>query len=101
MQKSVEKPTNSGKRDEHKQQWLTGLGLEEDKSVIDCDPDAQQVTVMVDGEPRVRQLVECWTRVMGYHRPLTSFNIGKREEHRERLHFSENAAMRSMDAAGV
>ncbi len=32
-----------------------------------------------------------WTRVMGYHRPVASFNLGKKGEHRERVHFRENA----------
>lgn len=36
-----------------------------------------------------RQACEVWTRVMGYHRPVSSFNLGKRSEHRERLHFDE------------
>jgi hypothetical protein len=31
---------------------------------------------------------------MGYHRPVSQFNIGKRAEHRERRHFTENAASR-------
>jgi ribonucleoside-triphosphate reductase len=33
--------------------------------------------------------VECevWTRVMGYHRPVASFNIGKQGEFHERVHF--------------
>jgi hypothetical protein len=26
---------------------------------------------------------------MGYHRPVESFNIGKKGEHRQRTHFSE------------
>lgn len=30
-----------------------------------------------------------YTRVMGYHRPVESFNIGKKGEHRQRLHFKE------------
>jgi anaerobic ribonucleoside-triphosphate reductase len=30
-----------------------------------------------------------WTRVMGYHRPVTSFNIGKQGEFNERLFFNE------------
>lgn len=30
---------------------------------------------------------EVWTRVMGYHRPVSSFNIGKKGEHAERVHF--------------
>ena len=34
-----------------------------------------------------RQPCEVWTRVMGYHRPVSSFNIGKQAEHAERRHF--------------
>lgn len=30
-----------------------------------------------------RQRCEVWTRVMGYHRPVSQFNIGKRAEHQE------------------
>ncbi|MFT0848351.1 ribonucleoside triphosphate reductase [Actinomycetaceae bacterium L2_0104] len=37
--------------------------------------------------------VECevWTRVMGYFRPVKSFNIGKKGEYHERLTFKEKA----------
>ena len=42
-----------------------------------------------------RQPCEVWTRVMGYHRPVASFNIGKKGEHRERRFFSESHAHRS------
>jgi Anaerobic ribonucleoside-triphosphate reductase len=34
-----------------------------------------------------RQRCEVWTRVMGYHRPVASFNIGKQGEFNERVHF--------------
>lgn len=30
-----------------------------------------------------------YTRVMGYHRPVESFNVGKTGEHNERLKFEE------------
>ena len=30
-----------------------------------------------------------YTRVMGYHRPVESFNIGKKSEHKQRTHFTE------------
>lgn len=40
----------------------------------------------------VRQPCEVWTRVMGYHRPVTSFNIGKKGEHCERRFFRETRA---------
>ena len=36
-----------------------------------------------------RQRCEIWTRVMGYHRPVSSFNIGKKGEHDERKFFEE------------
>ena len=36
-----------------------------------------------------RQPCEIWTRVMGYHRPVASFNIGKKGEHHERRFFEE------------
>ncbi|MHB1677178.1 MAG: anaerobic ribonucleoside-triphosphate reductase [Sulfuriferula sp.] len=36
-----------------------------------------------------RQPCEVWTRVMGYHRPVASFNIGKKGEHAERKFFHE------------
>ena len=37
-----------------------------------------------------RQPCEVWTRVMGYHRPVSSFNIGKKGEHKERKFFCES-----------
>jgi anaerobic ribonucleoside-triphosphate reductase len=36
-----------------------------------------------------RQRCEVWTRVMGYHRPLSSFNTGKKGEFHERTYFDE------------
>jgi hypothetical protein len=39
-----------------------------------------------------RQPCEVWTRVMGYHRPLSSFNRGKRGEFAERKCFLEAKA---------
>lgn len=39
-----------------------------------------------------RQSCEVWTRVMGYHRPVASFNIGKKAEHRQRRFFQEGKA---------
>ena len=36
-----------------------------------------------------RQRCEIWTRVMGYHRPVASFNIGKKGEFDERRFFEE------------
>ncbi|MDO5531117.1 anaerobic ribonucleoside-triphosphate reductase [Sutterella sp.] len=39
-----------------------------------------------------RQKCEVWTRVMGYHRPVQSFNIGKKGEFQERVCFTEQRA---------
>jgi hypothetical protein len=38
-----------------------------------------------------RQPCEVWTRVMGYHRPVASFNTGKKGEHAERRFFAERS----------
>ena len=37
-----------------------------------------------------RQKCIVYTRVMGYHRPVESFNIGKTGEHRQRKQFIES-----------
>jgi hypothetical protein len=39
--------------------------------------------------PEERQPCEIWTRVMGYHRPVSSFNRGKQGEFHERNSFRE------------
>ena len=36
-------------------------------------------------EERTKCIV--YTRVMGYHRPVESFNVGKTGEHKERVQF--------------
>jgi hypothetical protein len=41
-------------------------------------------------EKRTKCIV--YTRVMGYHRPVESFNIGKKGEHQERKFFLERAS---------
>lgn len=37
----------------------------------------------------LRRPVECWTRVMGYFRPVTSYNAGKKSEFYHRKWFIE------------
>ncbi|GAB7082369.1 ribonucleoside triphosphate reductase [Megalodesulfovibrio paquesii] len=39
------------------------------------------------------QACEIWTRVMGYYRPKSAFNIGKQGEYDERVCFAEPAAL--------
>jgi len=46
-----------------------------------------------------RTRCEIWTRVMGYHRPVSQFNRGKQSEFKERLHFREEACGKREKAA--
>jgi hypothetical protein len=59
-----------------------------------CTQAAAQALAAVEAEPvtladEERQPCEVWTRVMGYHRPVASFNVGKKGEHAERRFFAE------------
>ena len=54
-------------------------------------PTVARKIVLKDEE---RQRCEVWTRVMGYHRPVSEFNPGKKGEHYERTHFVEPAECR-------
>ena len=47
---------------------------------------SNEVQELADSE---RQRVEVFTRVMGYHRPVSYFNIGKKQEHKDRKMFNE------------
>lgn len=40
--------------------------------------------------PHCHKKTQVWTRVMGYHRPVDSFNIGKQGEHLERMLFKNS-----------
>lgn len=52
--------------------------------------------VTVTAEDDERQPCEVWTRVMGYYRPVSEFNIGKRSEHEERVSFNERTIIQRM-----
>lgn len=41
--------------------------------------------IELNDEERTR--CEVWTRVMGYHRPVSAWNPGKQSEHAERRYF--------------
>lgn len=43
----------------------------------------------IDLKDEERTPCEIWTRVMGYHRPVSAFNPGKRSEHADRVCFEE------------
>lgn len=45
-----------------------------------------------------RQPCEVWTRVMGYHRPVSEFNRGKKSEYYTRVCFSEEKAVKRMES---
>ena len=49
--------------------------------------DLHESTIALSDDER--QPCEVWTRVMGYHRPVESFNLGKKGEHKERVKFCE------------
>lgn len=49
-----------------------------------------QIKVEIKLDDEERQPVECWTRVMGYFRPVSGYNIGKRAEFEERKWFKES-----------
>jgi len=57
-------------------------------TMIETKHPAEAITLTADE----RQRCEVWTRVMGYHRPVASFNIGKKGEHAERCFFVEASA---------
>ena len=46
--------------------------------------------IRINDDERTR--CEVWTRVMGYHRPISSFNIGKQGGVAERKYFSAEKA---------
>jgi len=56
-----------------------------------------QHQITLHDEERTR--CEVWTRVMGYHRPVSQFNRGKQSEHIERLHFLESRCAVDLPAA--
>ena len=60
------------------------------------DISAQAQTIVLRDEERQR--CEVWTRVMGYHRPMASFNTGKKGEFHERTYFTERSCQPSLAA---
>lgn len=58
-----------------------------------CDDAARESGRFAE---ETRQPCEIWTRVMGYHRPVSAYNPGKKSEHEERAHFVETRALRDV-----
>lgn len=59
------------------------------------EPVDGAVDVIIKDEER--QPCEIWTRVMGYFRPVSGWNIGKKQEHADRVYFSEKKSMKHID----
>ncbi len=55
--------------------------------------DLNEITL----EDSEHQPCEVWTRVMGYFRPVSEFNKGKKSEFYSRKTFSENKATSSQE----
>jgi len=68
-----------------------------ESTMVDANQDAEADTNEAGCDTLESKRVACevWTRVMGYHRPVTSFNIGKKSEHYSRTHFKETACANS------
>lgn len=55
--------------------------------------DGEQVTCPHCSAQGKEQLCEVWTRVMGYHRPVSLYNIGKKQEYADRKNFKTPRAL--------
>lgn len=44
-----------------------------------------------------RTKCQTWTRGMGFIRPVSNFNIGKRSEYNERVNFTEEKALKTIN----
>ena len=52
----------------------------------------------IEWDDSERTQCEIYKRTMGYFRPVSEFNIGKKQEHKERLDFQESIAMKTLVA---
>ena len=66
--------------------------LEEEERKIRALCDAENV----DYEVRYRQVGECYSRVMGYLRPVSEWNIGKKSEYADRKTFVVDAVNKTL-----
>lgn len=48
-------------------------------------------------DDKERQPCEVWTRCMGYHRPVSEYNKGKKAEYYERKCFCEEVAVKHLE----
>lgn len=52
-------------------------------------PTQQDAATSTFAAQQERTICEVWTRAMGYHRPVQSFNAGKKAEYFSRNYFCE------------
>ena len=52
----------------------------------------------VEWKESERTRCEIWTRVMGYHRPVSAMNTGKKAEYRQRKVFTEKMNSKNIAA---
>lgn len=73
--------------DDRKTAILKTWGICDVSDIADMD-DIQSTVTFRDGTVKVK--TEVFSRVMGYFRPVSFFNHGKRQEHRDRRYFKES-----------
>lgn len=76
------------KLDDRKRAILKTWGVCDFSDVADIDDVASTIT-FTDGKTRTK--TDVYVRVMGYHRPTSAFNNGKRQEHADRKFFKESS----------
>lgn len=52
--------------------------------------------IEIELDDKERQKCEIWTRVMGYHRHVDNFDIGKQAEFKERVFFSHEETLKNL-----
>lgn len=62
--------------------------------VSDTRSSAMTDSEILESLQEKRTKCTVWSRVMGYHRPVEGFNIGKKGEHKERIFFEKNKLKR-------
>lgn len=58
--------------------------------VLDTRSEKMTNSEILESLQAQRTKCTVWSRVMGYHRPVEGFNIGKKGEHKERVFFEQN-----------
>ncbi len=63
--------------------------------IVPDEPTPKKETIQLNDDERTR--CEIWTRVMGYHRPVSQWNKGKKSEYKERKYYREDVTLNSLD----